>query len=41
MILKVANLMGEGLVIATRGEGEKGEKVNLKICQDGELNPNI
>ena len=29
----------EGLVIATGGEGEKGGKVNLKICLAGELNP--
>jgi hypothetical protein len=26
-------------VIATGGEGEEGEKVNLKICLARELNP--
>ena len=28
----------EGLVNVTGGEGEEGEKVNLKICLAGELN---
>jgi hypothetical protein len=28
-------------VIATGGEGEAGEKVNLKICLVGELNPGL
>ena len=31
----------EGLVILTGGEEEEGEKVNLKICLAGELNPNV
>ena len=39
VILKVANLNNEeGLVIATRGEGEK---VNLMICLARELNPGL
>ena len=37
MILKVARPNVEGLVIATGGEGEEGEKVDLKICLVGEL----
>ena len=28
-------------MIATGGEGEEGEKVNLKICLAGELNPGL
>jgi hypothetical protein len=28
-------------VIVTGGEGEEGEKVNLKICLAGELNPGL
>jgi hypothetical protein len=28
-------------VIATGGEGEEGEKVNLKICLARELNPGV
>ena len=31
----------EGLVIATGGEGEKGEKVNVKIILARELNPDL
>ena len=31
----------EGLVIATGGDGEEGEKVNLKIYLAGELNPGL
>ena len=30
-----------GLLIGTGGEGEEGEKVNLKICLAGELNPGL
>ena len=45
VILKVANLKNEeGLVIATREEGEEGEegeKVNLTICLARELNPGL
>ena len=41
MILKVANLHEEGLVIMTGGEGEEGEKVNLKYCLARELNPGL
>ena len=41
MILKVANLMRKVLAIATGGEEEEGEKVNLKICLAGELNPGL
>ena len=41
MILKVARPNVEGLVIATGGEGEEGEKVDLKICLSGELNPSL
>ena len=33
--------MRKGLVIATGGEGEQGEKVNLKICLAVELNPGL
>ena len=39
MILKVAKSNEEGLVIATGGEGEEEEKVNLKNCRAGEFNP--
>ena len=28
-------------MIATGGEGEEGEKVSLKICLAGELNPGL
>ena len=28
-------------MIVTGGEGEEGEKVNLKICLAGELNPGL
>ena len=28
-------------MIATGGEGKDGEKVNLKICLAGELNPDL
>ena len=31
----------EGLVIMTGGEGEEGEKVILKNCLNGELNPGL
>ena len=41
MILKVARPNVEGLVIATGGEGEEGEKVNLKTCLAGESNPGL
>ena len=33
--------MEKGLVIMTEGEGEEGEKVRLKNCLDGELNPGL
>ena len=39
MILKVANLNEEGLVIMTGGEGEEGEKVSLKNCLAGGIEP--
>ena len=41
MILKVVNLMRKVLLIATGGDGEEGEKVDLKICLAGELNPGL
>ena len=31
----------EGLVVVAGVEGEKGDKVNLKICLAGELNPGL
>ena len=31
----------KGLVIATGGEEEEGEKVGLKICLAGELDPGL
>ena len=40
-MLKVAKSNEEGLVIATGGEGEEGEKVNLKSCLARDLNPSL
>ena len=37
----MSNLTNKDLVIATGGEGEGGEKVNLKSCQARELNPGL
>ena len=28
-------------MIVTGGQGEEGEKVNLKVCLTGELNPGL
>ena len=38
MILNVANLTRK---VATGGEGEEGEKADLKVCLAGELNPGL
>ena len=38
---RISVILKEGLVIATGGEGEEGEKVNYKICLTRELNPGL